>query len=254
MTDPLFDLTGKTAVVTGASRGIGAESAKLLASHGAHVIVSSRKQEGVDAVAKEITDAGGQVTALACHIGDIDSMDTFFDTIEADFGSIDIMVNNAATNPSFGHILDTELPAIQKTLDVNMRGYFYACQRAGRNMQAHGGGSIVNIASITGINPGPMMGIYSVTKAAVINMTKAFARECGDLGIRVNAVAPGVVDTKFATALVHNEEVLNSFLPDIPLGRVATPDEIAPTVLFLASPAAGYTSGAVHVVDGGSTA
>src|SRR5699024_10112863 len=105
---------------------------------------------------------------------------------------------------------------------------------------------------IAGINPGPMMGIYSVTKAAVINMTKAFARECGRDGIRVNAVAPGVVDTHFASALVHDEQVLNSFLPDIPLGRVATPDEIAPTVLFLASPAAGYISGAIHVVDGGS--
>lgn len=253
MTDNLFDLSGKTAVVTGASRGIGAETAKLLAAHGAHVIVSSRKQEGVDAVAGEIAAAGGRATPRACHVGDIESMDSLFDAIEAEFGAIDIMVNNAATNPSFGHILDTEISAIQKTMDVNMRGYFYACQRAGRNMKANGGGSIVNVASIAGIKPGPMMGIYSVTKAAVINMTKAFARECGDLGIRVNAVAPGVVDTRFATALVHNEEVLNSFLPDIPLGRVATPDEIAPTVLFLASPAAGYVSGAVHVVDGGST-
>src|SRR5699024_4380993 len=116
-------------------------------------------------------------------------------------------------NPNFGPILDTEMSAIQKTMDVNIRGYFYACQRAGRSMRASGGGSIVNIASIAGINPGPMMGIYSVTKAAVINMTKAFARECGRDGIRVNAVAPGVVDTHFASALVHNEKVLNSFLP-----------------------------------------
>src|SRR5699024_6962638 len=132
---------------------------------------------------------------------------------------IDTMVNNAATNPSFGPILDTEAAAVQKTMDVNMRGYFHACQRAGRSMKANSGGSIINIASIAGINPGPMMGIYSVTKAAVINMTKAFARECGRFGIRVNAVAPGVVDTHFAQALVHDEKVLNSFLPDIPLGR-----------------------------------
>lgn len=254
MTDKLFDLSGKVAAVTGASRGIGEATAKLLAQHGAHVVVSSRKQEGVDRVAEEIEQAGGKATAIACHIGEQEAMDAFFEQIENDLGRLDIMVNNAATNPTFGHILDTEMSAIQKTIDVNIRGYFYACQKAGRIMKKQGGGAIVNNASIGGIKPGPMMGIYSVTKAAVINMTKAFANECGEMNIRVNAVAPGVTDTKFASALVHNEQVLKQFLPTIPLGRVAEPEEIAPVILFLASPASSYVSGAVYVVDGGSIA
>lgn len=254
MTDKLFDLSGKTAVITGASRGIGEATAKLFAQHGAHVVVSSRKAEGCEAVAEAIRGEGGEATAMPCHIGDPQAMDAFFDEIEQRFDSLDMMVNNAAANPDFGHILDTDLNAFQKTVDVNIRGYFYACQKAGRIMKKQGGGAIVNNASIGGITPGPMMGIYSVTKAAVINMTKAFAKECGNLGIRVNAVAPGVTDTKFASALVHNEQVLNQFLPNIPLGRVAEPEEIAPVLLFLASPAASYVSGAVYVVDGGSIA
>ncbi|MEQ8798320.1 MAG: SDR family oxidoreductase [Salinisphaeraceae bacterium] len=254
MTDSTFDLTGKTAVITGASRGIGEAAAHLFARHGAHVVVSARKAEGCEAVAQAIRDAGGQATAMPCHIGDPAAMDAFFADIESRFDRLDIMVNNAATNPSFGHILDTDLAAVGKTLDVNVRGYFYACQLAGRIMKKQGGGAIVNNASIAGLTPGQMMGIYSVTKAAVINMTKAFAKECGQFGIRVNAVAPGVTDTKFASALVHNEQVLNQFLPTIPLGRVAEPAEIAPAILFLASPAASYVSGSVYVVDGGSIA
>lgn len=254
MKDDLFDLSGKVAVVTGASRGIGEETAKLLAGWGAHVVVSSRKQAGCDAVVDRLVAVGGKATAIPCHIGDPQAMDTFFDRIMDELGQLDIMINNAATNPTFGHILETDLGAVQKTVDVNIRGYFYACQKAGRIMKDAGGGVIVNTASIAGLTPGPMMGIYSISKAAVINMTKAFAKECGQFGIRVNAVAPGVADTKFASALVHNEDVLNQFLPNIPLGRVATPDEIGPTIAFLASPAASYISGAVYTVDGGSTA
>lgn len=250
----LFDLTGKTAVITGASRGIGAAAAQLFARHGAHVVVSSRKREGCEAVAQAIESEGGTATPLACHIGDPQAMDAFFAEIEQRFERLDILVNNAATNPSFGHILDTDLGALQKTLDVNIRGYFYACQQGARIMKKQGGGVIVNNASMVGISPAPMMGIYSVTKAAVISMTKAFAKECGQFGIRVNAAAPGVTDTKFAAALVHNEEVLKQFLPSVPLGRVAQPDEIAPVLLFLASPASSYVSGAVYLVDGGATA
>lgn len=254
MKNELFDLTGKVAVVTGASRGIGEQAALLLAECGAHVVVSSRKVESCQVVVDKIAAAGGKASAIACNVGDPEAMDAFFEQIMDECGQLDIMVNNAATNPTFGPILDTDLGAIQKTIDVNIRGYFYACQKAGRIMKKAGGGVIVNNASIAGLTPGPMMGIYSVTKAAVINMTKAFANECGQFGIRVNAVAPGVTDTKFASALVNNDAVLKQFLPNIPLNRVATPDEIAPIIMFLACPASSYVSGATYVVDGGSTA
>ncbi|MDN5939146.1 MAG: SDR family oxidoreductase [Salinisphaera sp.] len=250
----LFDLTGKTAVVTGASRGIGEATAKLLAHHGAHVVVSSRKLAGCEAVAEAIVSAGGAATPLTCHIGDPQAMDAFFAEIERCHQRLDILINNAAANPTFGHILDTDLDGFQKTVDVNIRGYFYACQKGGRIMKKQGFGTIVNNASMVGISPAQMMGIYSVTKAAIINMSKAFAKECGQFGIRVNAVAPGVTDTKFAAALVHNEAVLNQFLPSVSLGRVAQPEEIAPVLLFLASPASSYVNGAVYTVDGGATA
>lgn len=254
MKDALFDLSGKTAVITGASRGIGEAAARLFAAHGAHVVVSSRKLEGCEAVVEAIHADGGAATALPCHVGDPEAMDAFFAEIEQRFETLDILVNNGAANPSFGHILDTDLAAFQKTVDVNIRGYFYACQKAGRIMKKQGHGVIVNNASIAGITPGQMMGVYSVTKAAVVNMTKAFAKECGQFGIRVNAVAPGVTDTKFASALVQNEDVLKQFLPTIPLGRVAQPAEIAPVLLFLASPASSYVTGAVYTVDGGAIA
>ena len=251
MSTDLFDLTGKIAFVSGASRGIGEAIARLLAQQGAHVIVSSRKLEGCQAVADSILANGGQATALACHIGDPEQIQTTFAALRERFGRLDILVNNAATNPQFGHVLDTDSAAFQKTVDVNIRGYFFMSVEAGRLMREQGGGSIINVASINGVSPGALQGVYSMTKAAVISMTKVFAKECAALGIRCNALLPGLTDTRFASALVSNEKILAQALRQIPLGRVAEPSEMAGAVLYLASAASSYTTGTALNVDGG---
>jgi len=246
-----FDLTGRVAVVTGASRGIGEAIARTLAAHGAQVVVSSRKLEGCAAVAAAINGAGGKALAVPCHIGDMDALTQLFDRLQKEFGRVDILVNNAATNPYYGHVLDTDLGAFQKTVDVNIRGYFYASVMAGRLMRQTGGGSIINVASINAVRPGPLQGIYSITKAAVLNMTKTFAKECGPLGIRCNAILPGLIRTKFAGALIADEAQLKHYLGNHPLGRVGEPQDIAGAALFLASDASAYVTGEYLVVDGG---
>lgn len=249
--DTTLDLGGKVALVSGASRGIGSAIAVRLARHGAHVILSSRKAEACDQVAEAIRQAGGEASVLACHIGELEAIDAAFAAVEQRWGRLDILVNNAAANPYFGPITETDPVAFQKTVDVNIRGYFFMSVRGAKLMAQGGGGSIVNIASVNGIIPGALQGIYSITKAAVISMTKAFAKECAPQGVRVNAVLPGATDTKFAAALIQNPKILNQALAHIPLNRVAQPEEIAGAVLYLASPAASYTTGATLSVDGG---
>jgi len=249
----LFDLTGKIALVSGASRGIGEEIARLLSEQGAHVIVSSRKIDDCSALASSITDAGGSAEAFACNIGNMDDIAALFAHIHKQHGKLDISVNNAATNPYFGHILDTDLGAFNKTVEVNIRGYFFMSIEAGKLMREQGGGVIVNTASINALQPGPMQGIYSITKAAVVSMTKAFAKECGPLGIRCNALLPGLTRTKFAGALFSNDEIYQQAIRAIPLGRHAEPREMAGTVLYLVSDASSYTNGECIVVDGGMT-
>ncbi|WP_218352983.1 SDR family oxidoreductase [Alteromonas lipotrueiana] len=250
----LFDLTGKVALVTGASRGIGESIAHLLARYGAHVIVSSRKQESCETVAAAIREQGGKASAMACHVGEMEQIESIFSLIRQQHGQLDILVNNAAANPYFGHILDTDLAAFQKTVDVNIRGYFFMSVEAGKLMREQGQGVILNTASVNGVVPGDMQGIYSITKAAVISMTKSFAKECGKHNIRVNALLPGLTDTKFASALTSNDKILKSALTQIPLGRVAHPDEMAGTVLYLVSEASSYTTGSAITVDGGMLA
>ncbi|HHX33790.1 MAG TPA: SDR family oxidoreductase [Gammaproteobacteria bacterium] len=250
----IFDLDGKIAFVSGASRGIGAAIAQLLAQQGAHVIVSSRRLESCEAIVESITAANGKATAMACHIGEMEQISAVFAQIREQFGRLDILVNNAAANPFFGNILDTDLGAFQKTVDVNIRGYFFMSVEAGKLMRENGGGSIINVASVNGISPAQLQGIYSVTKAAVISMTKAFAKDCASFGIRCNALLPGLTDTKFASALTSNEAILKHALQIIPLNRVADPSEMAGAVLYLASDASSYTTGTTLTVDGGMLA
>ncbi|WP_426687641.1 SDR family oxidoreductase [Rhodanobacter ginsengiterrae] len=247
----LFDLSGKIALVTGASRGIGAEIARLLAAHGAHVILSSRKQADCQSVVDEIAAAGGSAEAFACHIGELEQIAALFAHVERQHGRLDVLVNNAATNPYFGPITETDPAIFQKTVDVNIRGYFYMCSHGAKLMAKRGGGSIINVASVNGVVPGFQQGIYSITKAAVISMTKAFAVECAEAGVRCNALLPGLTDTRFASVLVNTPAILKQALAHVPMRRVAQPSEMAGAVLYLASPASSYTTGSTLNVDGG---
>lgn len=248
--NPLLDLHGRVALVTGASRGIGLATAQLLARCGAQVIVSSRRQDACEAAVEQIRAQGGKAIAIAAHMGDVASIDALFAQIAGHGLRIDILVNNAATNPYFGPMLDMDLAAFDKTVEVNIRGYFYATRTAALTMRERGG-AIVNVASVNGRRAAPGQGVYSMTKAAILSLTEGFAKELAAHKIRVNAVLPGLTDTKFASALTQNPDILKTMLRMIPLGRVAEPDEIAPMIVFLCSPAASYITGASFAVDGG---
>ena len=246
----LFDLSGRTALVSGASRGIGESIARLLAAQGAHVVCSSRKVEGCEAVAAAIREGGGSAEAIAMHVGDPAAIEAAFAALEARDRAPSILVNNAAANPYFGPMLDMDLASYEKTVEVNLRGYFWSTVQAARRMRGKGG-SIINIASVNARRAAPGQGIYSMTKAGIVNMTEGFAKELAQHGIRVNVILPGLTETKFASALTGNPKILSMMLQAIPLARVAQPDEIAPAVLFLASDAASYVTGATLAVDGG---
>ncbi len=249
-----FDLDNKIAIVTGASRGIGQSIAKGLAAHGATVFCTSRKIEDLNKVKDEIESEGGKAHAIACHIGKLDDIQNLFKAVEERYGRLDILVNNAATNPYFGDVLHATADAWDKTIDVNFKGYFFMSQFAANLMIKNKGGSIVNVASINGIRPAPFQGIYSMTKAGVIAMTKSFAKELAPFNVRVNAILPGLTDTKFSSVMTQNEEILKLILPTIPMKRVANPDEMVGAVVYLVSDAASYTTGATIVIDGGALA
>lgn len=250
MSTNLFDLTGKTALVSGASRGIGESIARLLAGQGAHVVCTSRKLEGCESVAASIRADGGSARALAMHVGEPAAIEAAFNALDAEGIVPDILVNNAAANPYFGPMLDQDLASFEKTVEVNLRGYFWSTVQAARRMRGKGG-CIVNIASVNARRSAPGQGVYSMTKAGIVNLTEGFAKELAAHGIRVNAVLPGLTDTKFASALTGNPKILGMMMQMIPLARVAQPDEIAPAVLYLCSPASSYVTGSVLSVDGG---
>lgn len=249
----LFDLTGKVAIVTGASRGIGQAIAERFAEAGAKVVLSSRKQDGLGVVADAIKAKGGEAIAIAAHNGEKAALQALSQGALDAYGRIDILVNNAATNPHFGTLLEAEDSMWQKTIEVNLMGNVWLTQTVVPSMRQNGGGKIINVASVNGLRPGRMQGIYSITKAGVINLTQTLAMELGSDNIQVNAIAPGLVKTKFASAIWQNEDILNEMLQRTPAGRIGEPDDIAGIALFLASPASSFTTGQVFVVDGGVT-
>jgi NAD(P)-dependent dehydrogenase (short-subunit alcohol dehydrogenase family) len=250
----VINLEGKVAIVTGASRGIGEAIARTFAAHGAKVVVAARKIDGLSSVAASI---GPNAHAIAAHTGkEEDCARLVTETVEK-FGKVDVLVNNAATNPYFGPFLDVDMGAWDKTFEVNVKGYFWLTREVVKHLRSRNATG-VNVASVAGLMASPAQGVYAMTKAAIVSMTKTLAYElAGGAGIgnaiRVNAIAPGFIDTKFAGAILKNESLLNEVLARTPMKRYGVPDEIAGGALYLASDAAGFLTGHTLVIDGGMT-
>jgi NAD(P)-dependent dehydrogenase (short-subunit alcohol dehydrogenase family) len=243
-------------MVTGASRGIGEAVAHACAAAGARVVLVARKQPDLDRVAGAIREAGGSALALACHTARADELSAVFERAASELGRVDGLVNNAATNPFFGPMLDCPEAALDKTFETNLKGYWHAARLLVQGLRAAGGearGAIVNTASVAGLRAAPMQGVYGMTKAAIISMTQTLAFELAGSGVRVNAIAPGLVETRFASAIVQNPMLRDHVVGRTPLGRYAQPDEIAGAAVYLLSDAASFVTGHTLVVDGGMT-
>jgi NAD(P)-dependent dehydrogenase (short-subunit alcohol dehydrogenase family) len=247
-----IDLSGKVALVNGASRGIGEAIARGLAGCGAQLILSSRDQASVQSVADSIRMDGGEAVARACHAGRLGDVDALFKSIGDEFGRLDILINNAATNPWFGPAADLPPEAFDKTVDVNLKGPYYMMARAVPLMIAGGGGSIVNVASIAALVSMAGQAVYAMTKAGLVSLTRSFAKEYGQQGVRVNAILPGVVETKLASALVEDPGV-QKWISRLPVPRAGQPADMVAGVLFLVSDHASFTTGTTLVMDAGAT-
>lgn len=244
-------ITGKVAIITGASRGIGYFIAKMFANVGAKVVLVSRKQDSLNKVANEIKESGGEAIPIAAHVGDQNAINSLIDNVKTSFGGVDILVNNAGTNPHFGPILTAEESQWDKIFDINLKGYFRMTKSVAGIMKERGGGKIINMASIAGLHPSPGMGVYCISKAGVIMLTKVLAVELAKDNIQVNAIAPGFIKTQFSSAFWNDESMEQSLNKEIPAKRLGLPEELAELALYLASPASNYITGSVFVADGG---
>lgn len=246
-----FDLTGKVAVVTGSSKGIGKAIATGLAEHGARVVISSRNQEACDAVVEELTTLGLNVIGIACHIGKEEERKSLVEQVVAQWGGVDVLVNNAAINPVFGPLEDAPESIFDKIMDINVKAPWMLSNLMQPIMSERGGGSIINIASVEALTPGFGLGLYSTSKAALVMLTKNQAKEWGKHNIRANALCPGLIKTKFSAALWQNEKVLQKIERSLPSGRMGMPQEMEGLVCLLASNAGAYMTGGVYTADGG---
>jgi dehydrogenase/reductase SDR family protein 4 len=246
-----LSLDGKVAIVTGGTRGIGLAVAATLGRAGARVMVASRKPEHVEAAVATLTGDGIDAHGLVAHLGTPDDARALAARTVEHFDGIDIVVNNAATNPVFGPLQQQDEGVFRKVMDVNVLGPLELCRAAHSVMQSRGGGAIVNVASVGGVSPEPGLGLYSVSKAALVSLTKVMAQEWGADGIRANVVCPGLVKTRFSTALWKDPDIADQMLAHQPIRRLAVPDDIAGLVLFLASDAAAFCTGGVYMADGG---
>ena len=246
-----FSLSGKVALVTGGSRGIGKAIAVGLAKFGADVAVTSRKLPDLEEVAAEIKGLGRRSMAVATHVGRMDEIKNLVPKVKGELGRIDILVNNAGTNPTMDPAINIEERAWDSIMNLNLKGLFFLSQAVARLMQEQGGGKIINVASVAGITP-DILPVYSISKAGVIMATKVMAQQWAQHNIRVNAIAPGLVKTRFSEALWSNPDIAQAVMTRTPLQRIAEPDEMVGAVIFLASDASSYVTGHVLVVDGGS--
>ncbi|HVT57589.1 MAG TPA: glucose 1-dehydrogenase [Thermoanaerobaculia bacterium] len=256
MQEPLqspFDLTGKVALVTGASRGIGEAIAAALAGAGARLVLASRKREGLEAVGDRIRAAGGAAIEIPCHTGRAAEVEALAGAAREAFGGLDVVVNNAATNPHFGPLLEAEESHWDKTFEVNVKGYVHVIRACVPLLRERGGGSILNLASVAGLTPHSGLGVYGVSKAAVLMLTRTLAAELAGASIRVNAIAPGLIQTRFSAALWTAPEARERALAAIPQRRLGQPDDLIGAALYLASDASRFTTGTVLIVDGGQT-
>jgi NAD(P)-dependent dehydrogenase (short-subunit alcohol dehydrogenase family) len=250
---PNFDLSGRVAIITGASRGLGTAIAEGLAEQGATVVLSSRKQADLDVEAERINQRfPDRAVAIAAHAGREEDLRRLVDETMARFSKVDILVNNAGTNPYFGPLIEAETAVWDKTFEVNLHGYLLLTKLVYKASMEERGGAVLNIASTGGLRPTVGLGVYDLTKAGVVMLTRQLALELGGK-VRVNAIAPGLFKTRFAEALWANEEIYNRVVSNHPMGRIGRPEEIAGAACFLVSDAASYVNGAVLVIDGGGT-
>jgi dehydrogenase/reductase SDR family protein 4 len=247
-----FSLNGKVALITGASRGIGQAAAIGMAQAGADIAIASRKLPDLEKVAEEVRKTGRKCLPVAAHVARMEEINNLVERVTDEFGKIDILVNNAATNPTMAQALDVDERGWDAIMNLNLKGLFFLSQAVARIMKERGGGKIVNVASIAGISP-DLLPVYSISKAGVIMATKVMAQQWAPYHIRANAVAPGLTKTRFSEALWNNPDILNIAMSRTPMARVAEPEEMVGAVIYLASDASSYVTGQVIAVDGGTT-